>query len=233
MALNEMEVLGPEVSLAHSVWLEPGDIEAIAESGAVVAHNPAANLRLASGRAPIVELQDAGATIALGTDGAASSDNQDLWQAAKLAEFIHAESEPGLRANDVLRMAILGGAAALGESERLGSLQPGRLADIILLDLNTPTLAGAQELEPALVLSDCGRSVRHVFVAGQQVVAGGVCTTIDEAEIVGELRDQARIRARERALSSGATREAMKRVDELLRWAHPAEAAAGSGDPPR
>lgn len=207
--LADLGLLGPGLSLPHSVWIDAGDVAAIAESGATVVHNPAANGRLGSGRAPIPALLRAGAHVALGTDGSASSDNQSVWDAMKLAALIHNDADAGVWVGsaEVLRMATTAGARVLARGatggsgaaggDGLGTLAPGAPADLALLDLRGAGLAGAFELEPSLVLSEDGRAVRHVFVAGRQVVADGRCLTIDEEEVNGRLRELARRRARD------------------------------------
>jgi 5-methylthioadenosine/S-adenosylhomocysteine deaminase len=201
-------------ALAHGVWLDGDDVRRIAERGAVVVHNPGANLRLGSGRAPVRALLDAGATVALGTDGSASSDNQVLWDQIKLAALIHfGQDREGLRGTEVLRMATAGGAAAMGlPPGDLGTLEPGSLADVTLLDRFGDGLAGASELEATLALSETGRGVRHVLVGGEIVVRDGRCTRIDEEAVRAALAEQARRRAANRP---GA--EALRARDRLER----------------
>ncbi|HZV75543.1 MAG TPA: amidohydrolase family protein [Conexibacter sp.] len=195
--LAELGVLGPNVSLPHSVWLGEDDVATIAERGAVVVHNPAANTRLGSGRAPIPALLDAGASVALGADGSASSDNQVMWDEVKLAALIHNDglTDTWIDGAQALTMATTGGAAALGHrDDGLGTLAPGAPADLALLDRRGSGLAGALDLEGTLALSENGQSVRHVFVAGRQVVRDGCCLTIDEAAVLAELAELAAAR---------------------------------------
>jgi cytosine/adenosine deaminase-related metal-dependent hydrolase len=213
-ALGELGVLGPDVSLAHAVWLDGEDIEAIADAGAVVVHNPAANLRLGSGRAPVPELMAAGATIALGSDGAASSDNHVMWDQMKLAALIHNDgADRWLGGAGALSMATAGGAAVLGEPG-LGALAAGAPADVVLLDRVGDGLAGAQCVEGALALSETGRGVRHVVVAGEVVVLDGALVTVDVDEVRAGLLEQARRRG---ASPSPQARAAMARVEALRR----------------
>jgi 5-methylthioadenosine/S-adenosylhomocysteine deaminase len=178
--LDRLGVLDGRCSLAHGVWLEPEDMPLIAERGAVVVHNPAANMRLGSGRAPVRQLRDHGVTVALGSDGTASSDNQNLFAQLKLAALIHNDGERWLRGGDALAMCTQGGAAAMGLAGSLGTLVPGALADIALLERHGDGLMGVQELEAGLALSETGRGVRHVIVGGELVVEDGRCTRIDE-----------------------------------------------------
>ncbi|MBS1881545.1 MAG: amidohydrolase family protein [Actinobacteria bacterium] len=191
-ALDRLGILGANVSLPHSVWIDEDDIATIADRGAIVVHNPAANTRLGSGRAPIPALMEAGATVALGADGSASSDNQVMWDEVKLAALIHndSSSDSWIDGAQALEMATTGGAAALGQrADGLGTLGPGAPADLALLDRRASGLAGALDLEGALAYSEGGNSVRHVFVAGRQVVRDGRCLTIDEQAVFGELAE--------------------------------------------
>lgn len=194
--LAELGVLNPRTSLAHCVWIEDGDVGLIADSGAVVAHNPAANQRLRSGRAPIAALLAAGAKVGIGTDGAASGDDQNSWIAMRLAALIHRDpDEPWVSATEAIAMATELGAHALGVPG-LGVLEPGAPADVALLDRRGVGLAGARELEAALVWSESGPGVRHTIVAGEVVVRDGQLTRIDLDEIQGQIAEQCARRAR-------------------------------------
>lgn len=179
--LDRLGVLGPRTSLAHGIHLDGADIELLAERGAVVVHNPSSNLRTGSGRAPVFDLLGAGARVALGADGPTASDNQVVWTQLKLAALIHNDGfDRWVTSRDALAIATTGGAAAMGLSDRLGTLDPGSLADVVLVDQGGIGLAGAQSLEAGLVLSETGRSVRHVIVGGKIVVEDGRCVTVDE-----------------------------------------------------
>lgn len=178
--LDRLGVLGPRTSLAHGIHLDDADIELLADRGAVVVHNPSSNLRTGSGRAPVFDLLAAGARVALGADGPTASDNQVVWTQLKLAALIHNDGfDRWVTSRDALAIATTGGAAAMGLSDRLGTLDPGALADIILVDQGGLGLAGTQSLEAGLVLSETGQSVRHVFVGGKIVVKDGQCVTVD------------------------------------------------------
>jgi cytosine/adenosine deaminase-related metal-dependent hydrolase len=188
-ALDRLGVLGPRASLAHCVWLDDADVELVADRGAVVAHNPAANLRLRSGRAPIPALLAAGARVAVGTDGAASSDDQGTWLAMRLAALVHRGPDEWVGAPEALAMATSGGGRALGVAG-LGTLVPGGPADVALLDRGAAGLAGAHDLEAALVLSETGAGVRHVVVGGELVVRDGRPTRFDLEEVRAALAEQ-------------------------------------------
>lgn len=194
--LDDLGALNARTSLAHCVWIEPDDIGLIADRGTVVAHNPAANQRLRSGRAPIAALLAAGAKVGIGTDGAASGDDQNAWIAMRLAALIHRHpDEPWVSAHDAITMATELGAHALGVPG-LGVLEPGAPADVALVDRRGTGLAGARELEAALVWSESGPGVRHTIVAGEVVVRDGALTRVDLDEIQGHIAEQCERRAR-------------------------------------
>jgi cytosine/adenosine deaminase-related metal-dependent hydrolase len=219
--LDRAGALGSRSSLAHGVWVTSADIDLLAERDCVVVHNPAANLRLGSGTAPVPELLAAGVRVALGADGAASSDEQSLFTQLKLAALVHNDShrDRWVSGEQALGMATTGGAAALGLDGDLGTLEPGALADIALLDRRGAGLAGAQHLEAALALSATGRDVVHVLVDGRLVVAHGRCIAVDEAAVRAALAEQAARRAPGQRESDG-TLDAMERMRRLHRAVH-------------
>lgn len=196
-ALAEWGVLGPDVSMAHCVWLDDDDLDLIAAAGGVVVHNPAANLRLRSGRARVRELLDRGVPVGVGTDGAASGDDQQMWFAMRLATLIHrGPDEAYVSSDDALAMATSLGARALGV-DGLGTLAVGAPADLALLDRASFGLAGARELEASLVLSETGASVRHVVVGGELVVRDRRPLRFDLDEVHTAIADQREHRLRE------------------------------------
>jgi cytosine/adenosine deaminase-related metal-dependent hydrolase len=196
-ALDALGVLGPDVSMGHCVWIDDGDVELIAARGAVPVHNPAANLRLRSGRSPVARLLAAGAHVAVGTDGAASSDDQQTWVAMRLATLLHrGPDEPWVTCAQALAMATAGGARALGV-DGLGMLAPGAPADVALVAWAGFGLAGARELEPALVLSETGAGVRHVIVAGEVALRDGVPVHIDLDTVHAAIAEQRARRLRD------------------------------------
>ncbi len=186
-------VLGPDVSLPHSVWLTDKDVQRIADAGAVPVHNPSANLKLGSGLSPIRKLLDAGVTPALGADGAQSSDHQVMFGMIQLAVLMHdltfLEPEKWLSAAEVVGMATTGGAAALLRKDDLGRLETGYLADITLLDLHSPHLTPFNNALYHLAYTEPGSSVHTVIIDGEIVLDDGVITTFDEAEILAEVRE--------------------------------------------
>ncbi len=191
--LHREGLLGPHVSLAHCVWVDDEDMEILVRTGATVVHNPASNLKLGSGFAPVLDMKQKGVPIALGADGSASSDNQVLFDIMKLTGLIHSAREVDhrrwLSARDVVAMATTGGARALGLSTELGELKPGMLADIVLLRLDSSFFAPLNDAFRQLVYCENGSSVQTVVVDGRIVVENGRLLTLDQDAVNLEMRE--------------------------------------------
>jgi cytosine/adenosine deaminase-related metal-dependent hydrolase len=169
------------------VHLSERDVERIAATRTGVAWCPTSNLRLASGIAPARALLDAGATVGLGVDGSASNDSGDLLAEARLAVLVgRAGGDPAaMTARDVLRIATRGGAECLGRDD-IGSIEPGKRADVALFGVDGVAFAGA-EADPVAALVACSpQRVRHLFVDGQPVVQDERLTNADEEAIAAE-----------------------------------------------
>lgn len=181
--LDSLGLLGPDVQLAHSVWLDESEIEAVARSGAVVVHCPVSNMYLASGVAPIPALLRAGATVALASDGPGSNNRQDLFEAMKMSvllQKVHHLDATVLLPEDALRMATRGGAHAAGRPSELGALETGRLADFVVVDLDSVFVAPVHRVVSALVFNVTPREVRHVVVNGRVVIRDRRLESADE-----------------------------------------------------
>jgi 5-methylthioadenosine/S-adenosylhomocysteine deaminase len=182
--LDRLGVLGGRVLAAHGVHLDDPDIALLARHGVAVAHCPGSNAKLAAGTARVPALRRAGVPLALGTDGPASSDELDLWSAARLAgRFARLTSDDAaaLTAAQLLLLATRDGAAAIGRDD-LGALQPGRWADVVHVSTDDPAFLHLDDdagLVSNLVWAGGGRLVRDVWVAGEQVLAGGEPTRVD------------------------------------------------------
>ena len=188
--LDALGLLGPRTVLAHAVHLTDDEVERIAESGAAVAHCPASNLKLASGVARVPDLLEAGAVVALGTDGPASSNDLDLFAAMRLAALLHKGvlGDPELvPAHQVLRMATVHGAAALGLTDDLGSIEVGKRADLVAVDLDQPHTQPVFDPVSTLVYAAGRSDVRHVWVDGERVVRDGEPTRCDLREVTAAL----------------------------------------------
>lgn len=191
--LRDYGILDDRISLAHSVWLTSEDIDLLAEHGAMVVHNPACNLKLGSGIARIREMLDKGVVVGLGADGSASSDNQVMFDALKVAALKHnctfTDHDKWVSARDVIKMATVWGGHVLGHKDQLGYLKQGCLADITLLNLNTPHLSPLNDAYRALVFCETGSSVDTVIVDGKVVLEQGRLLTVDEDSLLREIRD--------------------------------------------
>jgi cytosine/adenosine deaminase-related metal-dependent hydrolase len=184
--LDSLGVLRSNLSLAHSIWIEPVDVELFVKSGATPVHNPASNLRIGSGLAPVREFLTAGAYIALGTDGAASNDGQNMFDALRLVALIH--NQPGtdfkqwITPMQALRMATSNGARALGYDA--GVLAAGKLADLVLLRRDTPAFTPLNDVISQLIFCENGSGVDTVVVNGAIVVENGKLTRVNEQEVL-------------------------------------------------
>lgn len=180
--------------LAHGVHLSNDDISLVAEHGASVVHCPASNLKLASGFARVVEMIRAGVNIALGTDGPASGNDLDMWLAMRLAGYVqkNLSGDPAqLTAAQVVRMATLNGARALGIDDLVGSIEVGKRADLVVLDSHSPSLTPTFDPHVALAASAGRGDVRHVITDGQMVVRDRQVMTIDEPAVLAEATEYA------------------------------------------
>jgi 5-methylthioadenosine/S-adenosylhomocysteine deaminase len=182
--LDEIGVLNPNLSLAHSIWIEDGDVELFARRGATPVHNPASNLRIGSGLAPVRQYFAAGINVGLGTDGSASNDGQNMFDAIRLAALIHNQAGTDfnhwLTPAQAIAMATRNGARAFGLDA--GVLAVGKLADIVLLRRDTPAFTPLNDVIAQLVFCENGSSVDSVLVNGEMVVQSGRLTKIDENE---------------------------------------------------
>ena len=184
---HQRGILGSRTVVAHCVWLDAREIELLARTGTAVAHCPCSNMKLASGPAPIGPLRAAGVTVGLGSDGEKENNTLDQLEEMKFASLLQKVSTLDPTVGDpwdVLAMATIDGARALGLDEVTGSLAPGKRADLVTVDLRglhtTPVLRGEHLNVPAhLVFAASGADVRDVWVDGRRLVAGGRPRTFD------------------------------------------------------
>lgn len=196
--LEDIGFLGPNVSCAHAVWISDGDIRRLRATGASVVHSPSSNLRLRSGIAPLNRLLVAGVTLGLGTDNLALNDDEDYLQEMRLAWILH--RSPGIdrvpSAADIWRMATQGGATALKLGGKVGTLAPGKRADLLIVDLQRLSDLPAAEtmsLHTQLIHFARQSHIDYVLVDGQVRVARGQVVGFDVAEIESELRASVRL----------------------------------------
>ena len=185
--LDRLGVLDDQTLCAHAVWLDPEEIELLAARQVKISHNAESNMKLASGVAPVPGMLSAGIKIGLGTDGCASNNHLDLFsemdKVAKLHKVI-ARDPVVCPAPQVLGMATRDGAAAVGWEDQIGSLEVGKKADLIAIDLNQPHLTPLYDPISHLVYAVKGSDVRHVWVNGEMVVRDRQVLKIDEAETI-------------------------------------------------
>ncbi|MGF1644962.1 MAG: TRZ/ATZ family hydrolase [Thiotrichales bacterium] len=190
--LDRLGLVGPNLLAVHMTQLTEAEIELLAERRVNVLHCPESNLKLASGICPVTRLRRRGVNVALGTDGAASNNDLDLFAemrtAALLAKGISGDAR-ALNAHQVLRMATLDGARALGIDQDVGSIVKGKAADLIAVDLDRIETQPLYDPVSQLVYA-CGReAVDHVWVAGRTLLWKRRLTTLDETELLSVARD--------------------------------------------
>lgn len=193
--LDAVGALDANVSLAHSIWIDDDDVELFARRSASPVHNPASNLRIGSGLAPLRRFLAAGVNVGLGTDGAASNDGQNMFDAVRLAALIHNQAgsdfNQWVKPAQALAMATRNGARAFGLDA--GVLAPGKLADIVLLRRDTPAFTPLNDVMSQLVFCENGSGVDTVLVNGEVVVSGGRLAKCNEADLL-QLAAQSRTR---------------------------------------
>jgi 5-methylthioadenosine/S-adenosylhomocysteine deaminase len=193
--LDRLGLLDELTLLAHCVWVDDKDIAIIAARKAKVSHNPESNMKLASGVAPVVRMLSAGITVGLGTDGCASNNDLDLFAAMDMAAKLHKVTllDPtALPAEAVISMATIDGARALGLDSAIGSLEPGKQADLILINTHAPHLTPMHHPASAIVYAAKGSDVQSVMLAGRLLVEDRKVPSVD----VEAIMDQAGIIAR-------------------------------------
>ncbi|WP_122816792.1 amidohydrolase family protein [Nocardioides pantholopis] len=184
--LADLDALGPHLLIAHCVWPNENERKLLAESLTGVSHNPVANLMYASGLAPLAEMIDAGVRVGLGTDGASTNNGQNMWEVMKSAIFLQ-KSRFGAAwgsAELALELATIGGARAIGLDEQIGSLEVGKRADLVVVDLLRPHLVPRSTWPSNLVYSGNPDAVRTVLVEGEVLVDEGRLTMWDHEEVV-------------------------------------------------
>jgi len=187
--LDSVGISGPRAALAHCVWVDGDDIQRLARQQTNVVHCPSSNLKLGSGLAPIPEMLAAGCRVALGADGAPCNNCLNAFSEMRLAALVQKPrlGPDAMPAAQVLELATLGGARALGLDAEIGSIEVGKKADLAVLDLSGPhAQPESADLVSRIVYSACASDVRHVIVDGKIVVKDGELRTAEVAEISRE-----------------------------------------------
>lgn len=191
---QDVGLLGPRRVLAHVIWVDDDEIRMLAETGTHVTHNPASNSKLASGFARIAEMVEAGVNVTVGCDGGPSNNTYDLLRDLRWvcylqkARLLDPETVPAERA---LEMATINGARALGREDEIGSLEVGKKADFVVLDMNKPHLTPSPNPVSTVVHCATGADVRLVVIDGKTVVRDGRVLTLDEEQVMRTARSRA------------------------------------------
>jgi 5-methylthioadenosine/S-adenosylhomocysteine deaminase len=202
--LHEFGIPGPNSIFAHSVHVSKDEIALLKQTGSSVSHNPVSNMMLGDGVAPVVEMLRQGVNVALGTDGAASNHSQDLFdtmKAASLLQKVHHQDAGVIDPYSVLRMATAGGAKALGLESVCGTIEVGKRADLILVDMNTIHNQPVNDVFSQIVHCAKASDVKTVMVNGEILMRDRKLTRHDEAKLMADARQ--------------ANRDLMDRVNQL------------------
>ena len=187
--LESIGFFGPRTLAAHGVWLTAADMQILARHGVGVSHNPESNMKLASGAAKVVALRRSGIAVGIGTDGAASNNDLDMFEATRQAAFL-AKLQTGdpraVPARTALEMATIEGARALGMDALIGSLEPGKRADVIAVSMTAPRQTPMYDILSHLVYATHGDDVRTTIVNGRVLMRERKLLTLDEPAVLSE-----------------------------------------------
>jgi 5-methylthioadenosine/S-adenosylhomocysteine deaminase len=210
--LSRLEMLGPGFCVAHGVWLADDERKRLADAGASVSHNPGSNLKLGSGVADMRRMLSAGINVAVGTDGTASSDNLNAFEAMRLACYLsRAKDHPvdqWISAREALYAATEAGAKALG-FEKVGRIEKGWKADLVFLDLDALHYVPLNDLAQQIVFGEDGTGVEHVMRGGRFIVRDRKVLNVDVAKLKAQA-EEARVRL------TAANAEARALAEKLL-----------------
>jgi len=189
--LESIGFWGPKTIAAHAVWVTPADIQILARRHVGVSHNPESNMKLASGTAPVTAMRAAGLAVGLGTDGAASNNDLDMFEAMRQAAFLHklvTRDPRAIPAAVALRMGTIDGARALGMEQTIGSLEPGKRADLLVVSMSAPRQTPMYDPLSHLVYVTRGDDVRTTIVNGKVLMRDRKMLTLDEGAVLAEAR---------------------------------------------
>jgi 5-methylthioadenosine/S-adenosylhomocysteine deaminase len=189
--LDGLGFLSPGVLVAHGVWVSDAEVAILKSRGVGVAHNPESNMKLASGTAPVPAYLRAGVALGLGTDGAASNNDLDMFEAMRMASMLHKLHTMDPRvvsAKEALQMATIGGARALGMERQIGSLEPGKRADLIVVAMSAARQTPIYDPISHLVYVTRGDDVRTTIVNGKVLMRDRKMLTLNEPAILEEAR---------------------------------------------
>ncbi len=189
--LHDIGVLNERWQLVHGVWLEEGEMDLIADAGSVLVHCPISNMYLASGGAKVTEWLDREIPVAVATDGPGSNNSQDMLEVLKFTaclQKVETLDAMSMLPEEVLGMSYGGGARAMDLEGAIGRLEPGYLADVVVVGLQRPHIAPAHSPQSALVYNANGNDVDTVVVDGEVLVRDGEMVHIDEQKLIADCR---------------------------------------------
>jgi 5-methylthioadenosine/S-adenosylhomocysteine deaminase len=191
--MHDLGMLTPRLTINHGIWLTQKEIELLGAAGCSVTHNPLSNMKLGSGVCPVRRLLEAGANVALGTDGLTTSDTGDMIEALRAASLLHKIGSPDyetwITASEAFHMATMGGARSCLAEKEIGSLEVGKRADIILLDRNAWGFIPLHDPLRQLAFSVTSEAVTHNIVDGRVLMRDRKITVLDEAAIKAEVAE--------------------------------------------
>ncbi len=191
--LDSLKVWAPTTLAAHGVWINDDEIAVLKRNGIGVSNNPESNMKLSSGTAPVLKYRAAGVNVGIGTDGAASNNDLDMFEAMRQAAFqqkLVTMDPTAISAADAIEMATIAGARALGRN-RLGSLAAGMLADVIIVDVSKPRQQPLFDPVAQIVYASRGDDVVTTIVNGRVLMRDRKVLTLDEAKVVADARTAA------------------------------------------
>jgi 5-methylthioadenosine/S-adenosylhomocysteine deaminase len=190
--MHDLGLLNPWTTIAHSIWVSEDDIALMGAAGVSVVHNTISNQKLGAGIAPVRRLLEAGVNVALGSDGICSNDTPRMFDVMKAAGLAHkinnVDWSRWLTASEVLHACTLGGARSALIEKEVGSLEVGKKADLLILDMHSVNFAPLNDIRNHLVYCENGSSIETVMVNGEVVVQDGRLTKVDEKALLAELR---------------------------------------------
>ena len=190
--MADLGLMHPGTTIAHSIWVSPDDIALMGEAGVSVVHNTISNQKLGAGVAPVRQLLSAGVNVALGSDGISTNDTPRMFDVMHACGLIHKVTTPDytqwLSSAEVLHACTLAGARSALIGHETGSLEAGKKADLLVINLDTVCFTPRHDILNHLVYSENGSSIEKVMVNGEIVVENGRLTRIDEKALLAELR---------------------------------------------
>ncbi|MBM3648129.1 MAG: amidohydrolase [Alphaproteobacteria bacterium] len=214
--MDALGLVNERFTVAHGVWLDDDDMKRLGDRGASVAHNPGSNMRLGNGLADMRRMLSSDVNVGIGTDGANCSDNQNMYEAMRLASFASKVQGPDwqrwITTAEVLRAATEGSARALGMAKQIGRLLPGYKADIVFVDLHHINWIPTNDAVNALVHTEDGTGVHSVMIGGRMVVEDRKLLTVDLAQLAAKV-EQSRLR---RAAITVPAKKLYQRLEKVV-----------------